>query len=166
MEYIQGLTAQTEIFLYALGFGFLLEVLYGIFRAVRMINPDSKGFVFFMDLLYFAVFTFLAFCFILVTDSGRLRVYVAFGIALGWIVCYFSFGAIAMRVGKSVSSVLTKVFLTLFKPFLMFGKAISQKTKKLTGFCKKNIKKSDKNIKYILQKYKVIVYNLLGYNRK
>ena len=165
MEYIQGLTAQTEIFLYALGFGFLLGIVYGLFRFVRMLFPDSKGIVFFADLLYFAICTLLAFSFILVTDGGRIRAYTATGIILGWSVCYFSFGTIAARVGKSVSSFLRRLFWALSKPFVCFGRAISEKTKKINGFCKKNIRKSDKNIKFILQKYKGIVYNLLGYNK-
>ncbi len=166
MEYIQGLTDQTEIFLYALGFGFLLGVLYGVFRAVRMLIPNSAGFLFFMDLLYFAVCTFLVFCFMLVTDSGRIRVYVALGMIMGWTVCYFSFGAIAMRVGKSVSEILRNIFLALFKPFGRVGRAILQKISKIMIFCKKNIRKTDKKEKIILQKYKGIVYNLLGYNKK
>ncbi len=166
MDYIQGLTDQTEIFLYALGFGFLLGILYCVFRMLRMMISDSKGFVFFMDLLYFAVCTILVFCFILVTDSGRIRIYVAFGMILGWVVCYFSFGAIAMRVGKSVSAFSGRVMSALFKPFACFGRAFFRKTMKLMAFCKKNIRKSDKKEKYILQKYKGIVYNLLGYNKK
>lgn len=166
MDYIQGLAEQTEIFLYSLGFGFLLGILYCVFKAVRMLFPDLKGFVFFTDLLYFAVCTFLLFCFILVTDSGRIRVYVAFGIILGWAVCYFSFGAIVMRVGKSVSLFSERVFSVLLKPFACFGGAIYQKISKLKDFCKKNIRKFDKKEKFILQKYKGIVYNLLGYNNK
>lgn len=166
MEYIQGLTAQTQIFLYALGFGFLLGILYGVFRLVRMILPDSKGFVFFTDLLYFVVCTFLVFCFILVTDSGKIRGYAAFGIILGWTVCYFSFGAIAMRAGKSLSAFFQRLFSALFRPLIRFGRVIYRKTEKITAFCKKNIRKSDKNVKFILQKYKGIVYNLLGCNKK
>lgn len=166
MDYIQGLADQTEIFLYSLGFGFLLGVLYCIFRTVRMIMPDSKGFVVFADLLYFAVCTFLIFCFIMVTDGGRIRVYVAVGIILGWAVCYFSFGAIAMRVGRSVSFLFRRLFSVLFKPFVCFGRAISRKIGNLPCFCKKNTEKTDKKEKFILQKYKGIVYNLLGYNKK
>lgn len=166
MEYIQGLTTQAEIFLYSVGFGFLLGILYGVFKLVRMLNPNSKGFIFFMDLVYFAVFTFLTFCFILVTDSGRIRIYVSFGIIFGWMVCYFSFGAIATRVGKSFFGIFASVFSVLLKPFFRFGRSVSQKMMKLTAFCKKNIKKTDKNIKFILQKSKDIVYNLLSYKEK
>lgn len=166
MDYIQGLADQTEIFLYALGFGFLLGILYDVFRTVRMIISDSGGFVFFMDFLYFAVCTFLIFCFIMVTDSGRIRLYVAFGIVLGWTVCYFSLGAIAMRFSNAAISFVKRVLAALLKPFERFGKAILQKMKKITGFCKKNVRKSDKKVKFNLQKYKGIVYNLLGYNKK
>ncbi len=166
MDYIQGLADQTEIFLYALGFGFLLGVLYDVFRTLRMIISESKGFVFFMDVLYFAVCTFLIFCFILVVDSGRIRVYVALGIILGWIVYYFSFGAIAMRVSNAVTGLLKKAFSALFKPFELLNRRILKKTRKIAGFCKKNIRKSDKKAKFNLQKYRGIVYNLLGYTEK
>ncbi len=166
MDYIQGLAEQTEIFLYALGFGFLLGIIYSVFRVLRMMLPDSKGFVFFMDLLYFAVCTFLAFCFILVADSGKIRGYVALGMILGWTVCYFSFGAISACIGKSVTMIFESAFSALFKPFKRFGVRIFRKIEKLTVFCKKNIRKTDKKEKIILQKYKDIVYNLLGYNKK
>ena len=166
MDYIQGIAAQTEIFLYALGFGFVLGILYDVFRTVRMIISGSAGFVLFMDLLYSAVSTFLTFCFVLAVDSGRIRVYVTVGIILGWLVYYFSFGAIAMRVSKVVVTAVRKVFAAVFKPI----KKVSDKFLRKSGFfikkCKKNIRKTDKNQKFILQKYKGIVYNLIGYTEK
>ncbi len=166
MDYIQGLADQTEIFLYALGFGFLLGILYDVFRTLRMIISGSKGFVFFMDVLYFTVCTFLIFCFILVVDSGRIRAYVALGIILGWVVYYFSFGAIAMRVSSAVTRFFRNAFSALFKPFEHLIKEFLKKTRKIAVFCKKNIRKSDKKAKFNLQKYRGIVYNLLGYTEK
>ena len=53
-----------------------LGVLYDFFRTVRLIISDSKGFVLFMDLLYFLVCTFLNFCYILAVDFGKIRFYV------------------------------------------------------------------------------------------
>ncbi|MBR5562579.1 MAG: spore cortex biosynthesis protein YabQ [Clostridia bacterium] len=166
MEYIQGLADQTEIFLYALGFGFLLGIIYGVFRALRLIISNSGGFVFFMDFLYFAVCTFLIFCFIMVTDNGRIRLYVAFGIILGWTVCYFSFGAITVRVFNAIIKGLKRVFCFLFKPFRRFGKEIYGKMRKNAVFRKKNIRNSDKKVKFNLQKYKGMVYNLIGCTEK
>lgn len=165
MDYIQGIADQTEIFLYALGFGFPLGILYDIFRIPRMIISWSKGFILFLDLFYFAVCTFLTFCFVLTVDSGRIRIYVAAGEILGWLVYYFSFGAIAMRVSNAVVSAFKRVFSAAAKPVRRISGKISRKTACFIKFCKKNIRKSEKKQKYILQKYKGIVYNLLGYTR-
>ncbi len=163
MEYIQGIADQTEIFLYALGFGFLLGILYDVFRTLRMIISNSKGFVIFMDLLYFAACAFLTFCFVLALDSGRIRAYVAFGEILGWVIYYFSFGAIAMKVSNASVCILRRAVNAVFSPVKRFAGKIFKKTEKFAVICKKNIKKTDKKAKFNLQKYKVIVYNLIGY---
>ncbi len=144
MDYIQGLAEQTEIFLYALGFGFLLGILYDLFRIPRMIIPDSKGFILFSDLFYFVVCTFLTFCFIMVTDNGKLRIYVMFGIVLGWTVCYFSFGAIFAKVGNTLTRLLRSFFSLVLRPFERLVKSILRKTRKIKAFCKKNVRKTDK----------------------
>jgi hypothetical protein len=102
----------------------------------------------------------------MVTDSGRIRLYVAFGIILGWIVYYFSLGVIIMRIFNALIKALKQMFSALFKPFKRLGRMILRKTRKFAGFCKKNIRKSDKKVKFNLQKYKGIVYNLLGCTEK
>lgn len=160
MEYIQGLSVQTRIFFYALGFGFLLGILYDVFRTVRMIVSDSKGFVLFMDLLYFAVCAFLLFCFNLVTDSGHVRFYTAVGEILGWLIYYFSFGAIAIRVGNAVTAFVKRMFSAVFRPVSRLYGKIRQKMRRSVSSGKKIIRKNDKKTKFFLQKYKVMVYNL------
>ncbi len=166
MDYIQGITAQTEIFLYSLGFGFLLGILYDFFRTLRMIISNSRFFVFFMDLLYFAVCAFATFCFVLALDSGRIRAYVAFGEILGWTIYYFSFGTIAMKVSNAVILFVRRFFCRIFAPVKRFFSGFIRKIGKIIGFCKKNIRKTDKKTKFNLQKYRSIVYNLIGYTAK
>ncbi len=163
MEYIQGLSVQTEIFLYALGFGFLLGILYDVFRTVRMIISNSRAFVLFMDLLYFAVCAFLLFCFNMIVDSGHIRVYILLGELLGWLIYYFSFGAIAIKVAKAVTGFFKKLFSAIFKPIEKLVKRIGRKMRKRVGNCKKIMRKNEKKTKFILQKYKNIVYNLNSY---
>lgn len=163
MVYIQGLAEQTRIFFYALGFGFLLGILYDFFRTLRLIISRSKSFVFFMDLLYFAVCAFLTFCFILVADSGKIRVYVALGEVLGWMIYYFSFGAVAMKFTDAVLKGFRAFAAAVFKPIKRIFSKISRKKGKLCVFGKKIIRKSDKKTKFILQKYNGIVYNLYSY---
>lgn len=163
MDYIQGLNVQTEIFFYALGFGFLLGILYDVFRTVRLIISDSRSFVIAMDVLYFLVCSFLIFCFNLVVDNGKVRIYVTFGEILGWLSYYFSFGAIALKVTDAVTRFFRKV---IFAPVRNFFALIMRKK----SFCGKKrekiLKKYNKKIKFILQKHKGIVYNLNSYNEK
>lgn len=160
MDYIQGLAEQTEIFFYSLGFGFLLGILYDVFRTLRLIISRSKGFVLFMDLLYFSVCAFLTFCFIMVVDSGKVRLYVALGEILGWLIYYFSFGAIALKVSNAVIRFVRRAFSVVFKPVKrIFGK-LWRKFSKIAVSGKKIIRKTDKKVKFNLQKHKGIVYNL------
>lgn len=163
MVYIQGLAEQTRIFLYALGFGFLLGILYDVFRTLRLIISRSRGFILFMDLLYFALCAFLTFCFILVVDSGRVRAYVALGEILGWLIYYFSFGSIALKVSNAVVVLFKRFTSALFKPIKRIFNRIFRKMEKFSEKSKKIIRKSDKKTKFSLQKYKSIVYNLNSY---
>lgn len=160
MDYIQGLAVQTEIFLYSLGFGFLLGILYDVFRTLRLIISKAKGFVFFMDLLYFALCAFLTFCFIMVVDSGKVRLYVALGEILGWMIYYFSFGSIALKVSSAVTAFFRRIISAFSKKTgRIFGR-LWRKIEKIALFGKKIIRKTDKKVKFNLQKHNNIVYNL------
>ncbi len=163
MEYIQGLAVQTEIFFYALGFGFLLGILYDIFRTVRMIISNSKGFVLFMDLLYFALCAFLIFCFNMVVDNGQIKIYVVLGEIMGWLVYYFSFGAIAVRLSNAIIKQIKRLFGVIFRPLRRLLRVLKRKMHRLTGLSEKIIRKNKKKTKFNLQKHKGMVYNLYGY---
>lgn len=163
MVYIQGIAEQTQIFLYSLGFGFLLGILYDVFRTLRLIISRSKGFVFFADLMYFALCSFLTFCFIMVVDSGRVRLYVALGEILGWFIYYFSFGSIAIRVSNAVTGFFRRLFSGVFKLVRRAFSKIGSKGSKIKLIFKKNIRKSNKKLKFNLQKHSGMVYNLYSY---
>lgn len=163
MVYIQGITEQTRIFLYSLGFGFLLGILYDVFRTMRLIISKSKGFAFFADLLYFSVCAILTFCFIMVVDSGKVRLYVALGEILGWLVYYFSFGAIAIRLTNAVTSFFKRIFSAVSKFLKRIFNKIRKKSDKFILFGKKIIRKNNKKVKFNLQKHSGMVYNLNSY---
>ena len=156
---------QTEIFFCSVGFGFLLGILYDVFRIFRLVISRAKSFVLFMDLLYFAVCSVLVFCFMLVTDSGRVRLYTAGGQLIGWLIYYFSSGAVVIRLTSSltafVRSINRRIFLRLKK---IFAK-VWRKTCRMRAAYKKIARKSDKKVKFNLQKYKHIVYNLYSYRK-
>lgn len=163
MVYIQGVAEQTQIFLFSIGFGFLLGILYDVFRTVRIIISESKGFVLFMDLLYFLVCTFLNFCYILTVDYGKIRFYVIFAEILGWLIYYFSFGAVAIRFSRFVSKALKSFARLIFKPISAVFKKIKDIYSKILYFNKKLIRKYAKKTKFNLQKRQGMVYNLIGY---
>lgn len=160
MDYIQGLSAQTEIFLLALGFGFILGILYDVFRTLRMIISDSPMFTFFMDIMYFLLCTFLLFCFNLAVDSGKIRLYVLLGDVLGWMIYYFSFGEISVKVSNAAVLFVRRTVSVVFKPFFCFFNRMKRKLRKFVLFFKKIIRKFKKKAKYDLQKHKGMVYNL------
>lgn len=163
MNYIQGMAEQTEIFFYSLGFGFLLGILYDVFRTLRLTLSRSAWVTFFADTLYFILCGFLIFFFMLVTDKGRLRLYAAAGEILGWIIYYFSLGTVALRLSNTVIAFFRRILFCVSGFFRrLFGK-VMQKNKKFMKKCKKIIRKTDKKTKFNLQKHRHIVYNLYGY---
>lgn len=142
MDYIQGIGAQTEIFFFSLGFGFLLGILYDVFRTLRIIISDAKGFVIATDLSYFTVCSFLMFCFNLIVDNGRVRVYVVVGEILGWMIYYFSLGTVAIKLTNSVSRFFkSRIFAPVRRFFGALRKKMSSFGKKAKKYLKNTIKK-------------------------
>lgn len=163
MEYIQGISSQTALFFLSVGFGFLLGLLYDVFRTLRLVVSDAKGFVFAMDFLYFIACGILSFFFLLVTDEGRLRIYTLSGEILGWMIYYFSLGAVVTKISGAAARIFKKVFSVLTAPVKFFLRKIKNLSAKISVFLRKRIKKSDKKTKFILQNKKGIVYNLYSY---
>lgn len=163
MVYIQGLAAQTRIFFYSLGFGFMLGILYDVFRTLRLIISKSKAFAFLSDIIYFPLGSFLTFCFIMVVDSGKVRLYVFFGEILGWLIWYFSFGAIALRFTNAVIRIFNRMFSVVYGPIKRVLRTVYRKSGKIAANSKKIIRKNNKKVKFSLQKHSSIVYNLYSY---
>lgn len=163
MDYIQGLSVQTEIFLLSLGFGFLLGILYDVFRTLRLIISSSSWFTVFADIVYFMLCAFLVFCFNLAVDSGRIRLYVLLGDLLGWMIYYFSLGEISIRLSNRIISSVKRCFRAVLTPIIRLKNRFERKFGKTVSFSKKIIRKFNKKLKFDLQKYKGMVYNLNGY---
>ena len=104
MRYMQGVSEQLSVFLYSFGLGFLLGVLYDLFRMLRIIFPFGRVLTFIQDFLYVIICAFVTFCFALVLNDGRIMFYIFFGEALGWIIYYFSVGVLVMRAVNSAVS--------------------------------------------------------------
>ncbi len=141
MDYIQGLSAQTEIFLLSLGFGFLLGILYDVFRTLRLIISRSVSFTVAVDILYFLLCALFVFCFNLVVDSGKIRLYVLFGDMLGWLIWYFSLGEISAKLGNKAVLSVKRALSSFYALFSRPAGHLERKMKKIFSFFKKIIKK-------------------------
>ena len=142
MEYIQGISTQTTLFLYSLALGFGLGVIYDVFRTLRMFVPRVKWLTVTADILYFTLCGVISFFFVLVTDEGKLRVYTVLGIMLGWCIWYFSFGVLAMKISSAVVKGIKHFFSLISKPVRLIFRKIIRFARKTRSFFKKTARKS------------------------
>lgn len=157
---------QLVIFVASLGVGFILGIIYDLFRTVRLSLTRSKVAVVIFDLLYFSLFAFLSFIFMLVANKGEVRSYIIIGEFIGCVFYYFSFGISVIKVTDRFIAVLRRFYSFLFKvvsaPFRLLKKAFLSFFTKISLFFKKSKKKSKKMRKKLLPKVRLFVYNLFG----
>ncbi len=163
MDYLPNLADQTRLFLLSLGFGFALGVLYDLFRVARLLTGRS-GFVALLttDILYSVCCTGLSFFFFLAVGDGDVRLYLLGGEILGWLIYYFSFGTVALRLSEwlvrtihRITRILIHIFTAPFLRFLHFMEKISIPLRK----CGVSLKKVKKNLHFGLHSTHDMVYN-------
>lgn len=157
---------QLTIFLCALGAGFLLGVLYDIFRTLRLSFTKSKAALIIFDTVYFLLCGIISFLFILAINKGEIRFYILSGEVIGWVFYYLSFGMVAIKITNAIVIALDKAKSILIRvasaPFHLIFKVVNPINEKLRRLFKKSSKKSQKIRKKYLQKLRIYVYNLFG----
>ena len=83
-------THQIVTFFVFFGIGVVFCVIYDFYRAVRYEFKPSNPVIFFADILYVVVFTYIIFFAFLVRSNGQIRVFALFGCAIGWLVVRFT----------------------------------------------------------------------------
>ncbi len=159
-------TEQLSIFTASLGLGFLLGILYDIFRAIRLSVTKGKIAVVISDVLYFLCVGLASFLFILSLNKGEIRSYIIAGEVIGAVFYYFSFGIAAMKITDYLVKLLRRFYSFVFKvisaPFRLIKRAFSHLLEKLKIVFKKTSKNSQKMRKKHLPKARMYVYNLFG----
>ncbi len=115
--YIQTPAQQTYVFLMCIGFGFILGLFYDFVRMIRKSFSNSKRSILLQDILYCVISTFAVFCFLLCCNDGEIRFFVLFGLASGWVIYYFTFGSLVVRVTDAVSGAVRRVFKPIKRLF-------------------------------------------------
>lgn len=156
---------QTVIFLSSLGVGFLLGVLYDVFRAIRLSITKSRTATIIFDILYFLTFGFLSYIFILALNKGEIRAYIIIGEIIGGLFYYFSFGIVAVKLTDKFIAVVKRIksfiFTVISFPFKLLYRLFHGAFLKMRKIFKKTEKKSTKMRKKLLPKLRLYVYNLL-----
>lgn len=157
MEYIISLSTQTKSFLYSLGFGLVIAVLYDALRIVRLMLSFSKIACYITDFFFSVASAVMTFLFCLSVTNGEVRLYIIFGELVGFFVFYLSFGSVAVKFSQKtvnkIFSLFAKIFSRLASPFVKVFAVVSVKW---TNFNKKVQKKSKKHreiTKKLLQKH-------------
>ena len=161
--YSVSLAKQTTNFLLSLGLGFIIGILYDVFRIVRICISKGKIAFVISDILYFLVLGVLTFSFCLAVNEGELRFYILFGELAGFSIYYFSLGIVVFSISEkiilTIKKVIHKILSIAFTPFKWVFK-------KIISFFNKSIQKSRKNGHFFKNKSKLLLKlnNKLLYN--
>jgi len=163
MEYLPSIADQTRLFLFSLGFGFALGILYDLFRIIRLLaGRTGRVSLMAQDILYCLCCTVLSFFFFLAVGDGAVRLYLLGGEILGWLVYYVSFGTVALRFSEWLVRLLRRFFRFLIRiftaPFLWFLRLLEKAAAPLRK-CRISLKKVHKNLHFGLHFTHGIVYN-------
>jgi spore cortex biosynthesis protein YabQ len=162
--YSLSLASQTRSFLMSLGFGFIMGIIYEIFRLVRICISNGKKMQIAFDIAFFILLSFLTFIFFITVNEGEIRLYLLLGEAIGFCVYSLSLGAVVFTYGeiwvRYIRKAIKKFFLILFAPvkyaikFLkkIFGKLLKKGSKR-----SENIKNKSK---LLLKVNRHLLYNL------
>ena len=92
-----NLTDQSTTFLLSMLLGAIFCFIFDITRGIRLFCLNSKLAVFFTDVIYFLVVSFINFCFFLTRESAQVRGYVFIGVIIGFFVFRLTVSKIIMR---------------------------------------------------------------------
>ncbi len=136
--YIGDISQQLSVFLYSLGFGFAVGFLYDISRAFRISFFKKGRLVFFQDVVFFSVAAIITFCFLLVINGGRFRLFVFCALLMGFAVYYLTLSVILLE--------LICTAFRVFKKIILFSASlITAPLRALVGIFSKILPKLQKN---------------------
>lgn len=151
-------SAQIVTFLISILVGAVFSVIYDIFKSVRACFRCNKVSVFFQDMLFSIICTFITFCLCILQTKGQPRAFVLFAIAVGFFV---------MRM--LLSRFIVFIFCAILRFILKIKRRVDFVLKaifyKISKKCVKMFKKFQKKIKKGLKGVKGLLYNQLKHKR-
>lgn len=148
-------------FLFAVGVGAVLCLIYDFFRILRIGFRSKTATVLVQDLLFALLAALITFSLLLLRCNGRLRMYVFAGELFGFLFCRFTVSRILMFVSGGVIRVVKRFINWLKKSVIMpiftfFSRLVSRFLKMFDNVLKKVTDLSKK----ALQPIKGLLYNV------
>ena len=125
-----SINAQTQMFLATLLLGAALGAVYDLFRISRLAFRPGWLLVLLEDLAFFLLAALLLFGYFMQFSAGQVRFFALAGAILGWLLYYFTLGALVIRVSRQIIAFLQRFFGLL-------GRMIAIPLTWLLGFVKK-----------------------------
>lgn len=142
--YMLTIADQTRLFLLALGLGFLLGIVYDLFRVVRMaFTIGAWGSLY--KMCFFPHLCRRHLSFLLAVNQGEIRGFIIAGEGLGFLIYYFSFGLLAVRVSSFLVHAIHRLFFVISVPFRALFRLLKKLFVKIGISAKKTSKKLQRN---------------------
>ncbi len=142
-------------FLYSCVLGFIFEIFYDLFRALRIVKPHNNLAVFFEDIIFFLIIAIASFIFLLSVTNGEIRAYIILGIIIGFMLFY-------RFVSRWFLKFLNLLFCGLFKLTSWFSKGFYWLFSKIDKIISEFLKNTLKILKKVLKNNRELLYT----NRK
>lgn len=137
------LASQTVLFFQSILLGVLLSLFYDVFAVARMMFPQRINPHVLLDILYFLLVGLILFDYVLLENYGRMRLFIALGAAIGWILYHLTISRLVIRFFSWLIGLLGK-FLSLLlrplKPLVARLRRAGKRGRQLIGTRKKQLK--------------------------
>lgn len=131
--------SQWMCFLYSVFLGCGICLFYDVLRIDRAIFKRSSLTVFFEDIFFWIIFAFCVYSFLIIFANGQIRLFILFGVFLGFILFRFTISKLIFLIVKPIKK-LTK---TISKGYIK----LIEKTVDLTNRLKNTVNKTITNNK-------------------
>ena len=110
----QSFAVQSTAFLYSLPLGAVLGIIYGIIALLRKTLNLKKGTVIALDITFMLLCAVSIFYFSLGFLDGYIRVYVIFGVGLGFFIYRLTIGRLLQRILNPIISWIKRIIVAIF----------------------------------------------------
>ncbi len=127
--------------LYALLTGVILSVFFDFFRAARKLKVYSKTMVFFQDMIFWIIATFVTFLLLIARTNGEVRFYILLSLLAGFFVYRVTLSSFVLRFLLFLFKVFGKIFGAYRKFIERLSDFLTKVLRKIKNLILKNVKK-------------------------